>query len=27
MHINLEDLLKENKFNEEIRRYVKASGR
>jgi 4-alpha-glucanotransferase len=27
MHLNLEDLLKETKFNEEIKRDVQASGR
>ena len=27
MHISLEDLLKENEFNEELRKYVTASGR
>ena len=27
MHLNLEDLLKENEFNEEIKKYVKESGR
>ena len=27
MHINLEQLLKENEFNEELKKYVEASGR
>ena len=27
MHINLEDLLKENEFNNEVKKYVKESGR
>ena len=27
IHLNLEDLLKENEFNEEIKKYVKESGR
>jgi 4-alpha-glucanotransferase len=27
MHINLEDLLKETKFNDEVKGYVRASGR
>ena len=27
MHLNLEDLIKESEFNEEIRKYVKESGR
>ena len=27
LHLNLEDLLKENELNEEIRKYIKASGR
>jgi len=27
MHIELEQLLKENEFNEELKKYVEASGR
>jgi len=27
MHLNLEDLLKEKEFNDEIKKYVKESGR